>query len=341
MTILFDGGSVAADAFLSQTFHELELERIFGMSWAVVGLECELDHVGSFVTSPMAGDDVVVVRQADGEVRVFLNVCRHRGRRIASGKGQVDSFRCRHRGWTYSVAGSLVSVPGEDLSVPSFDPLQYGLVAATDVEVRAGWVFARWETGQQPTPSLAHGAAGRTRSTVDVASNWKCAMESLFVGGLRGGSQWMEPNTVLLADHDAVLVLSPVGVSTTTVVAYANRDGAAQEIAQHFEWTIRGAEQTPEGSVVEAVVCSNTGAVCKTATGPDGCPLARAGTSGVEAMPRRPVPAEAEAFYRYWADALGPDSGCTFAGSSNRRIGSDPERPNEPSSTSASHPSVD
>ena len=55
---------------------------------------------------------MLVVRDEDGVLRAYRNVCRHRGSRLLSGSGQCKAaIRCRYHGWTYRLDGSLIGVP--------------------------------------------------------------------------------------------------------------------------------------------------------------------------------------------------------------------------------------
>ena len=87
------------------------------------GLSCRLPSPGSYFTDDETGIPVLFVRGEDGRVRAFLNVCRHRGARVASGEGTGRrAFSCPYHGWTYDCRGRLAGVPeresftGVDLS---------------------------------------------------------------------------------------------------------------------------------------------------------------------------------------------------------------------------------
>lgn len=101
-----------------------------GREWSMIraapqffGLSCRLPSPGSFFTDDETGIPVLFVRGEDGRVRAFLNVCRHRGARVAAGEGTGRrAFSCPYHGWTYDCRGRLAGVPeresftGVDLS---------------------------------------------------------------------------------------------------------------------------------------------------------------------------------------------------------------------------------
>ncbi len=84
-----------------------------------VGLSCLLPKPGDSLTHDWTGVPILLVRQADGGLKAFLNVCRHRGARIAEGtSGGATSFSCPYHGWTYGLDGALVSRPGDKSFCP-------------------------------------------------------------------------------------------------------------------------------------------------------------------------------------------------------------------------------
>ena len=72
---------------------------------------------GDYLTHDYSGTPLLLVRQPDGSLRAFLNVCRHRGARLANGTGRgVRDLICPYHGWCYGTDGKLLVRPDE----PSF-----------------------------------------------------------------------------------------------------------------------------------------------------------------------------------------------------------------------------
>ena len=69
---------------------------------------------------------VVAVRDGEGELRTFVNVCRHRGAEVAVGAGHRETLQCPYHAWTYGLDGCLRAAPRSDLE-PGFDRSQFGL----------------------------------------------------------------------------------------------------------------------------------------------------------------------------------------------------------------------
>jgi phenylpropionate dioxygenase-like ring-hydroxylating dioxygenase large terminal subunit len=79
-----------------------------------IGLSCLLPNPGDWMTHDYAGIPILLVRRADGTLGAFLNVCRHRGARVANGcGGGARDFSCPYHGWTYGLDGTLIARPAE------------------------------------------------------------------------------------------------------------------------------------------------------------------------------------------------------------------------------------
>ena len=116
----------------------LEKERIFRRTWQLVGTlhqPCgEVNGVRrtiadpeSYFTFDLAGEPIVVVRDAAGTLRAFSNVCRHRAGPIAEGAGCRKVLNCAYHGWTYTLDGRLIGTPEVD-GVELFDRSTMGMV---------------------------------------------------------------------------------------------------------------------------------------------------------------------------------------------------------------------
>ena len=91
-----------------------ERELFFRCGPLNIGLSCLVPAPGDYVTHDYAGVPIVLVRQEDGLLRGFLNVCRHRGARLVDGCGNdTRRFTCPYHAWTYAIDGRLVARPDE------------------------------------------------------------------------------------------------------------------------------------------------------------------------------------------------------------------------------------
>ncbi len=100
-----------------------------------------LDEPGSFVARTAAGTPLLVVRGKDGQVRAFINACRHRGMQVATGSGCTNAFSCPYHAWTYNLEGDLKAIPGRS-GFADLDPAEHGLVEVSAAE-KGGLVYVR------------------------------------------------------------------------------------------------------------------------------------------------------------------------------------------------------
>lgn len=103
---------VHRDVYADPEIFELEMDRIFGRTWLLVGHESQVPGAGDFLTTVLGRQPVMMVRQRDGSVKVLFNRCTHRGAKLCSADtGSVKQFVCPYHGWTFSMDGALQGVP--------------------------------------------------------------------------------------------------------------------------------------------------------------------------------------------------------------------------------------
>src|SRR5205823_235332 len=91
---------------------ELEMERIFGRAWLLLGHDSQAAAPGDYFTTRMGREPVIVTRKENNEIGVLINRCAHRGSMVcAEGKGNTERFVCPYHGWSYDRAGELKAVP--------------------------------------------------------------------------------------------------------------------------------------------------------------------------------------------------------------------------------------
>ena len=113
---LFDPATGRLDrrVLSDENLYRLELERIFARGWNFMCHESQLREPGEYLISYIGEDQVIVVRDEDGQVNVLLNTCRHRGNALCRAEqGRAKSFVCSYHGWNYALDGRLIGVPGQ------------------------------------------------------------------------------------------------------------------------------------------------------------------------------------------------------------------------------------
>ncbi|GAA4484565.1 hypothetical protein GCM10023094_38000 [Rhodococcus olei] len=100
----------------------------------------ELQKAGDFLTTELIGTPLLVVKQNDGSVKAFSNVCRHRGAKVEFGEsGCKRVFACPYHNWSYGKDGALQGLPHAE-GFDGMDRTEYGLVEFP-CEVRHGLVW--------------------------------------------------------------------------------------------------------------------------------------------------------------------------------------------------------
>ena len=142
---------------------------------------------GSYIARRASGTPLLVVRGKDGQVRAFINACRHRGMKVASGSGcKKKAFVCPYHAWSYALDGTLKNVPGQD-GFPNLDNAENGLVEISAAE-NGGIVYVQQE-GAIDNDFFKNsfnffGAKSKLFDHGEVTdeTNWKLLTETLLEG---------------------------------------------------------------------------------------------------------------------------------------------------------------
>ena len=174
-------------AYLDEAVFAFDRARLFERSWLCVGRESELESPGEFLLARVAGQELVVVRGVDLELRAFFNVCRHRGLALVEAeRGRAREFVCPYHAWTYELSGVLRVAPHMPAT---FQRDCHGLTGVS-VGLWHGFVFVC--LGAEPLaladalsgapewltrPELRHLRLGRSKR-YEVLANWKLIVEN-------------------------------------------------------------------------------------------------------------------------------------------------------------------
>jgi|ECHnycMinimDraft_1075156.scaffolds.fasta_scaffold00591_3 3-phenylpropionate/trans-cinnamate dioxygenase alpha subunit len=143
-----DEGAVSRRIFADRGIYELEQERIFGRCWLYLAHDSQLRRAGDYLTAYMGEDPVILVRGDDGEIRAFLNMCRHRGTKLCVREsGNSRFFTCPYHGWTYDAEGRLTGVPLEKTAYPNLDKREWGLIRVPRLVNYKGMLWGNWDPG--------------------------------------------------------------------------------------------------------------------------------------------------------------------------------------------------
>jgi glycine betaine catabolism A len=179
-------------AYGSQDVFGWERAHFFDGGWVCVGRADEVGAAGEQRAVAAGSTSVLLVRDGDGTLRGWFNVCRHRGHELlAPGATRTGrAIRCPYHDWVYGLGGECRATPrfGKD-SDDGIDRTQFGLVPAR-IEEWQGWVFANVSGTAPPLAEHLGNAemvvdgydAGRlvlgARHDYEVAANWKIIVEN-------------------------------------------------------------------------------------------------------------------------------------------------------------------
>jgi len=177
---------------------EREMRRIFDVCWIYVGHASEVREPGDFVTRTICGRPVILCRDSEARLRVFLNVCRHRGAVVCRERsGNAKGYQCFYHGWSYDRDGCLDGVPGASSYPASFDRREFGLASPPQVADYRGFVFLSFDPDARPLGDYLAGAKEYLDLVVDqsptgemeiirgtqeyaIRANWKLLVENSF-----------------------------------------------------------------------------------------------------------------------------------------------------------------
>ncbi len=94
--------------YTSREFYEREFEHMWTKVWLLLGRENEIPNPGDWQREEVGPESIIMVRQKDGGIKAFYNVCQHRGNRLVfAEKGTVKRFVCQYHSWAFTLDGEL------------------------------------------------------------------------------------------------------------------------------------------------------------------------------------------------------------------------------------------
>ena len=99
---------IPKERYTSPDYKAAEDRKLWNKVWLLAGFVSDLTEPGSYTTYEIGRESVLIVRQKDGEIAAFHNVCTHRGNRLVEpGRGTVRSFTCLYHAWRFGLDGTL------------------------------------------------------------------------------------------------------------------------------------------------------------------------------------------------------------------------------------------
>jgi len=240
---LAEAFTIPAPWYVDPRIADLEASAVFARTWQMVGRVEQVAAPGRFVTATIAGEPIVVIRGADGNLRAFFNVCRHHAAAVVTEAfGQASILHCPYHGWNYGLDGSLKGMPEFD-GVKDFERSRNGLLPVR-VETWENFVFVNLDLQAAPLADFLGGLVKRVAPlgisklkyfdsrVYEIACNWKVFVDNYLDGGYhvphlhKGLSSVLDYKEYTIETEDRFcLQSSPMMASNEDALTGATRKG--------------------------------------------------------------------------------------------------------------------
>jgi choline monooxygenase len=184
--------SLRAEAYTDPHWLQVDLQEIIAKTWQWVCHAEKLRQPGSFVTVEIAGKPIAIIRDREGTLRAFYNVCKHRAHKLLNGEGSTAKITCPYHAWTYRLDGQLLRAPHTE-HLQNFDPKAIHLEPVL-VEEFCEFIFVNLDTTSDSLSALSGKLESEIRHwapdidsltfahrlTYDIRSNWKNVVDNFL-----------------------------------------------------------------------------------------------------------------------------------------------------------------
>jgi len=182
--------SIPGYRYTSREFFQREFDYMWAKVWLLLGRSSEMPNPGDWQMEEVGPESILMVRQEDGSVKAFYNVCQHRGNRLVfEDEGHVRRFICQYHGWAFMPDGSLnFAQDAEDF--PQGNPCDNVKLKEIPCDTFAGFVWVNMDPEAMPLKDYLgpiwddwnmYPMAGMKRYlayTVNVPCNWKVIQDN-------------------------------------------------------------------------------------------------------------------------------------------------------------------
>ena len=196
---------IPKERYTSTEFMQLEWDRMWTKVWLLGGRASDIPEAGDYIATEIGRESVILIRQHDGTVRGFYNVCLHRGNRMRpEGVSSMESLKCQYHHWEYDLDGSFKRIPDLD-TFPQGAPPCRGLKEIA-CDTWGSFVWFSLNPNPEPLkdflspvnehlePYNFHKMALTRELTVEWDCNWKTSVdafnESYHVQGIHPQLMW-------------------------------------------------------------------------------------------------------------------------------------------------------
>jgi len=184
--------SLRAEAYTDPVWFNIDQRDIVAKSWQWVCHAEKLRVPGTFTTTQIAGHPIAIIRDEQGVLRAFYNVCKHRAHPVLVGEGNVRRIVCPYHAWRYRLDGQLAGAPHtEDLKDFATSDVRLSEVG---VEEFCGFVFVNLDRSSASLRALSGALESEFRHwapeieqltlgqrlTYEIKSNWKNVVDNFL-----------------------------------------------------------------------------------------------------------------------------------------------------------------
>ena len=165
---------ISVDRYLSQEWHDREVEHVWRKVWQMACRLEEIPAVGDHIVYEVANESVIVVRTglATHDITAYINSCLHRGTQLRTEGGNIHRFRCPFHGFTWDLNGDLVHIPNS-WDFPDIVPQDFCLPTAKTA-FWGGFVFVNFDDDCEPFDSYIE-VLDREFQDFPLDQRWKAA----------------------------------------------------------------------------------------------------------------------------------------------------------------------
>ena len=109
---IIEANGLPNECYLNDEYFKIERERVFFNNWIVVGVSSSVPEIGDAKPFDLMGVPLLILRDKNNKIRVFHNVCSHRGMILVNEECKLkNTIRCPYHSWSYNFDGELIATP--------------------------------------------------------------------------------------------------------------------------------------------------------------------------------------------------------------------------------------
>ena len=187
----FSPETITGDYYFEPDIYSIELTKIFAQTWQYVGHVSMLPSNSTYITRKVAEESIIILKDSNGKIKAFYNVCQHRAHQLLQGEGKLSKvIRCPYHMWGYDDCGSLIIARGTE-TIEDFDKETINLTPVK-LEILCGFIFVNLDSNAESLAKSTNGLEHEIREFVakperltashqyhiDIKANWKNSVEN-------------------------------------------------------------------------------------------------------------------------------------------------------------------